>query len=354
LQRLNEFFYLEDRMKRKNTGVLGVVLLLLIGAYLPAAGQKAQDTGGVTAQRVKLRAAYHPGMASAAVPAINEVVNNYFAEEGLDVEWLRFTAAPPEVAAIVSGDLQFGYIGHGGHTLAIDGKVDVIAFTHEGNSEAILTRASSGIKTIQDLKGKTVATQFGTSGEVILNLAFNKYGLSRNDVNVINMDISGAVSAFIAGQVDVISAWSNHRYNILNNVTDPLVTLATTADFKDIISFPASWVASPEFIEKNPDVALRIVRALFKCYDYRTANMDGTINAMIKFVDITKEAAEFERDMNTYYSSKDISTMINNGELLGIYKKHYQYFVDSGVISAGKGRSPEQYVRFDLMKKALE
>ena len=158
-------------------------------------------------ETVKMKIAYHPNMggASAMVTGIDK---GYFEEQGLEIELVKFTAGPPEVAAMVSGDIDVGYIGHGAHLLACQGQVKLFALDCTSQADELLVNIDSGIAKIEDLKGKTIATQLGTSGEVILNLALESVGLTREDVEVVNMEVAGAVTAFISGQVDAVSIWS--------------------------------------------------------------------------------------------------------------------------------------------------
>lgn len=314
-------------------------------AVPPAISAPNPDTG-----LISINVAYHPGLAALCVPAVGEA-KGFFKEEGLKVNWIQFTAGPPEIAAMLAGDLQFGYIGHGAHTLCAQGEAQVVSLSHLSNSEEILVRASSGIKSIADLRGKRVVTQLGTSGETILNLAMERAGLTRKDVNVYAMDMPGAVSAFIAGQADAIASWDTHTVNIRKNVTEPLRTLARTADFTDKMAFPASWVATPEYLAKNRDVAVRFARALDKIYDYRAAHMDETIQLSARFAGLNVTDLAATRDSAIFYSAKDLRDMLADGRLLGIYQAQLNGFVEAGKVTSGDVR---KYVRTDIMEDALK
>lgn len=337
---------------KKFLAVLLITVLLgtfLVGCGKEPASNSPQESAEEKPEVVKLRVAYHPNLSSLIAPAVG-TEQGYFDEEGLDIEWIKFTSGPPEIAAMVSGDIQFGYIGHGAHTLCIEGEADVISLSHLGNSEEIIVRKNSGISKIEDLKGKTVATQLGTSGEVILDLALQKAGVDRKDVKVVNMDMSGAVSAFIAGQVDAIACWGPYSTNIRDNVTDELFTLTCTADYLDQITFPASWLATPDYIEKNREVVVRFVRALNKCYDYRAAHFDDAAKAAAKFGNMDYDMLIKEKDQAFYLSSSDLKKYIENGELLDIYQRQLDYFIKEGKVSGG---DVNDYVRVDIMKEAF-
>lgn len=300
---------------------------------------------------VKIRVAHHAGLGGSITAGI-DVAEKIFAEEGLEVEWVLFTAGPPEVAAMVSGDIQFGYLGHGAHTLAAEGKIDVISLSHLGNSEKIFVRKDSGINSVSDLKGKVVATQLGTSGEVILDMALNSVGLTKDDVKVMNMDMAGAVTAFIANKVDAIACWDVHATNVVDNVgLDNLKLIAKTADFSDKAAFPASWVVTPEYAEKNEDVVIRFIRGLYRTYDYRAAHLDEAIKMAADFRDTDYDTFNKTRDDFTPFSSDQLRTMIDDGTILNIYKLQLEYFISEGKVTSG---DVNDYVRIDLMKKAFE
>jgi len=317
------------------------------------------STAASTAQQeetykpVKIRAAYHPGLSGSITPGIDSIEGNQFFEKyGLEVEWVKFTSGPPEVAAMISNDIQFGYIGHGAHTLAAEGNIDIISLTHVGNSERIFVQKDSGLEKLEDLKGKTIATQLGTSGEVILDLALKSVGMSKDDVKVVNMDMAGAVAAFIAGQTDAIACWDSHAANVIDKLgAENLTLLAETSQFTDLTAFPGSWVATPQYIEKNKDVVIRFLLALNDVYQYRYTNYDDAIKAAAEFNDQTYE--EFNKARNNFiaYNPEQMNQMLDDGSLLDIYQLQLNYLIENKKVEGG---DVKDYVRVDLMKEAIE
>lgn len=316
----------------------------------PAAETTAVQAAAPVYETVELNVAYHPGLAALCVPGIGEK-HGFFEEEGLKINWIQFTAGPPEIAAMVAGDLQFGYIGHGAHTLCAQGEAQVVSLSHVSNSEWLIVRENSGIKSMEDLKGKKIVTQLGTSGEVILNLALERAGMTRSDVNVYNMDMAGAVSAFIAGQADAICSWDAHNHAIRTNVEEELYTLAQTSDFMDKMAFPGSWVATSGYLADNHDIAVRFVRALNKCYEYRAGNMDETIQLSAEFGGLEYEAVDANRDSAIYYSATELKQMLADGEITDIYQSQLNNFIETGKVEDG---DVAEYVRTDIMAEALE
>ena len=308
----------------------------------PKAEQKPGDP-------IKVNAAYMPGLSALYVPGIDAKMG-FFKEEGLDVNWVKFTAGPPEIAAMVSGDLQFGYIGPGAHSLCAQDQAHVLTLATMSNTDQIVVRKNSGIKSIKDLAGKKVVTQFGTSGDTILTLALNREGMTKKQLNLVNMDMAGAVAAFIAGQCDAIATWDTHTVNIKKNTDDDLIVLCRIGEFTDVISSPGSWVATPDYLEKNRDVAVRFLRGMIKINEYRKNNWEESIRLAAEFGKLDYSSINDTRDAAIYYTNEELKEMITTGEILALYQKQLNYFLENKVVEKG---DVNRYVRVDLMKEAF-
>ena len=324
-------------------------------AEAPKEAEKAQETAQAI-ETVKIRAAYHPNLGPMSIPGIDAKMG-YFAEEGLEVEWLKFTSGAPEIAAIASGDLQFGYIGQGALKLCAEGQADVISLSHLTNSEAILVRANSGIAGFEDIKGKKLATELGTNGEVLLNMACEKYGISREEIDVINMPISNAIAAFIGGSVDAVVAWGPDLTNIKNNVDEEMLAIVETKDFVDSVPFLGSWIANPEYIEGNKDIVKRFQRALDKCYDYRASHLDETIQAAADFaagkdIGVSYDDLNSERDQLVFFDLAEEKEWADSGYMEELFQLQLDYM--KGQDQIGDDVKVTDYVRLDLIREALE
>ncbi|MDR1536259.1 MAG: ABC transporter substrate-binding protein [Planctomycetota bacterium] len=331
--------------------VLGVIWVAFLSLF--ALGIISIQAGEVA--KIKLRAAYHPNWGPMSVPAA-DMKKHFFSEEGLEIEWLKFTSGAPEVAAMNSGDVSFGYIGQGAIALCAEGRAEIISLSHFTNSEALLVRTSSGIKTMQDLKGKILATEFGTTGEVVLDLLCKRYGVSRSDINVVNMPITSAIAAFIGGSIDAIVAWGTDLTNIKANIPEELHAVAETRDVVDMVPFLGLWIATDEFVKNNPDTVMRILRALNNCYDYRFEDLDRNIQDCADFskaagLGVKYDDLKSERNQLVFFTSDDAKKWLDDGKMKNTFQLQLDYMVESGRL---KDTVPvESYVRFDLMRKGL-
>ena len=180
-------------------------------------------TDSESVEPITLRIAYMPNYASlwGVLSAMN---TGAFEEEGITVELWEFADGPSEIAA---------------HTLCIQGRALVFAPSSVHTSDKIVVTAESGIESIEDLAGKRIAYNSGSSSESTLQSALSQAGLTEDDVELFDMDVSYMVSAMVSGTVDVAVAWNPYTTEILNQVEgakDCPTTLRKTT---------TSWSASP-------------------------------------------------------------------------------------------------------------
>ena len=223
---------------------------------------------------IRINVIYHPTIGGTTAVAIADAYG-MFEEEGLDIRYQRFTSGPPEIAAMVAGRADIGFIGSGAAWLAFRGDVNIIALDNLALTDEVIAKKSSGIETIEDLRGKTIATQLGTAGENILNLVLKKAGLTPADVTIVNMDNNNLASAIISTGsegVDAIAGWQPGTTAVLEALGDDGIKLASNADFPED-AFPSVWVANKDFVKNNPEAVQKFVNALTKAQAYRAENM---------------------------------------------------------------------------------
>ena len=348
-------------MKKWVTLLLTVVLVFTLaacgksnnGTNTSTPGASTAPTGEAPAGKAdKLRIAYHPNMGGSSA-IITGIKKGFFKDQNLDIELVKFTSGPTEIAAMVSGDIDLGYVGHGAHFLAVQGKVKVLSLDVLSKAEELIVRNDTGIKSVKDLKGKTVATQLGTSGDVVLDLALKREGMTRNDVKLINMDMAGAVSAFIAKKVDAVIVWAPYSTEVKKAAgNDNVTVLADSASFSDEFVFPASWVATPDFLKKNEDKTVRFLKALHQAMDYRVEHLDEVVDYVAELNDTPKDSVQQEVDTGVWLTGKEVQGYFADGTAKKWYEQQQKLFIDGGQLD--KETPVEDYVTFDLMKKVAE
>ena len=127
----------------------------------PASAAQPEET---PVETVKLNVAYMPNYASlwSVLTAIDQ---GYFEEEGLEITLWQFQDGPSEIAAMEGGSIDLAYIGHGAHRLCINGSATIFAPSSVHSTDKIVVLTSHGIESMNDLAGKKIAYNAGSSSE---------------------------------------------------------------------------------------------------------------------------------------------------------------------------------------------
>ncbi len=322
--------------------VVTVIVLGFTLTYLNMASRKGTNT---------IVVGYHPnfGGASAVTVGINK---GYFKEEGLDVKLVSFSSGPPSIAALEAGDIDISFLGHGATTFLMAGKADVIAVDSLSYAEQILAHSDSGIETVIDLKGKKIATPLGTSGENFLDIVLDRYGVNREEMEVINYDVNGAVTAFINGSVDAISIWAPYTNEVRSKLGNSQVkTIIDCVDLKGELYLPMSWVSTDSYIASNPEKIELFVKALYKSLDYRAENLEEV--AVMTAKQIGGGYNELLQDIHTaeWLTTDSMKEFIDKGMVLPWYRSLHEFFLKKSIL--GVTSDVDDYLRLEFIMKVL-
>ena len=327
-----------------------ILVFLLVGilviSTVMAGGTTESSSEGLT----RLKVAHHMGYIGAAVMAIG-LDKGYFEAEGLDVEPVPFTSGPSEIAAMVSGDLQFGYIGSGATTLAVEGDVEIISFQNLGDSDVIVVNRNSGIDSLEDLEGRTIATTLGTTGENIVDLALESVGLTKDDVELINMDMGGCVTAIVADKVDAVCVNGSYLVTVRQQLGDDFVELARTSDFSDKYAAVGSWLATQEYIDEHPDIVQKFVNAVINSMDYWKSHEEETAELVADLLDVDPQNIKDQIGTVFFYDKAGLKENLENGTIRRYYEIQQQSMYDTGAIS--ELVDLDSYIKWEYMENAL-
>lgn len=211
-------------------------------------------------------------------PIIIAEENGYFAELGLEVEVVppADPSLPPRLVAAGQAELAVSYQPqlhlqiHEGLPLI---RVGTLVATP---LNCLLVLADGPIKSPGDLRGKKIGFSVAGVEEAVLNAVLGKYGVTLDEVELVNVNFSLSPS-LMSGQVDaVIGAYRNFELNQMDiegvpgtcfyieeegvPSYDELIYVANpeTMD-KDVIArFLAATEKATQFIVNNPEAAWEI------------------------------------------------------------------------------------------------
>lgn len=138
---------------------------------------------------------------------------------------------------------------------------------------AFYTTTESGIATLADIEGKSVATSPFTSSNVFLPLVLGDNGLSEDDITLTKSDPGALGPLLMTGQSDAIIAWLTDVSRYEGQAAEAgkeLVVLPWSDAGLELYS--ASLVANDSFLADRPDVARRFVSAFKQSIEFAHEN----------------------------------------------------------------------------------
>ena len=205
-------------------------------------------------------------------------IEKRLAPQGIAVRWVEFQAGPPLLEALNAGSLDFGFAGDtppvfaqaAGSTLVYVG-----ASVLSGDGEAIVVKAGSPIRTVADLKGRTVAVGRGTSSHNLLVTALEKAGLSISDVKPAYLLPSDAGPAFANGSVEAWVIWD--PYLALAQAQNDTRILTTSRQTHAVSDF---FLASRTFADRYPGIVTAAVEGMAEAASWAEVHRDQVAQAL--------------------------------------------------------------------------
>jgi sulfonate transport system substrate-binding protein len=130
---------------------------------------------------------------------------------GVQVRWAEFPSGPPLLEALNAGALEVGVAGNAATVIAqaaADSPLVYLAVSVPNpHGDAILVPKDSPIRTLADLKGKTIAFTRGSNAQYFLIRALQHAHIGLNEVRQAGLSPTDARAAFESGSVDAWIIW---------------------------------------------------------------------------------------------------------------------------------------------------
>jgi NitT/TauT family transport system substrate-binding protein len=220
------------------------------------------------------------------------VKNGYYKDAGLDVKIEPGNGSQITAQLIAAGKADIGFADSAPvMKLVSDGaKIKVLATILQGNPNQVTALTKTGIKSVADLKGHSVAIPNGGSQAAMFPLVLAANGLKDTDIKAVNMPKESMVAALLQGQVDAILGSIDFFSIQLKSLG------AETTDFPFIDhgapTVSTSIIASESFLKDHPDIAKAFVSASLKGWYAAVDDPKAAVSAMKEmFPDASAEQA---------------------------------------------------------------
>ena len=205
-----------------------------------------------------------------------------FAKHGLDVDVTLITSGTTSLQSLIAGDIQFSVTSGAEPAAAyVQGApVRIVAGWARALGSLFLVHPS--ITSPEQLKGQPVGiTRFGGLPHVAARLALKKWGLDPDhDVQYLQM---GGTPEILAGmQTGVVVGGA---YAPPTNIRAQRLGFRVLGDLSkmDIPYQSSVMVATPAYLDSNPEVVRRVVRALMEGIKVSVTDEETTLAALARF-----------------------------------------------------------------------
>ncbi|WP_131785673.1 ABC transporter substrate-binding protein [Protofrankia symbiont of Coriaria ruscifolia] len=246
------------------------------GLAVPLAACGSDDSGKGSGSTTTVRLTFGTGSPEKE----RGVLEKNLQAQGITVQWLGpFPNHAPTLQAVTGGSADFSF---GGSSTPADAAIlagSPLVYVGFGESSprtsAILVLPKSGIRSVKDLAGKSVAVNKSGLGEFLLVAALEKYGVPKDQVKFVYLNPPDAAPAFSTGKVDAWSIWSGPR-------EQAEVAYGAVPIFVDQDELPRqldfrSYLVRKEYAEKNADLIRKVINAYTADFEWQASHIEETV-----------------------------------------------------------------------------
>ena len=235
-----------------------------------------------------------------------------FAKNGVNIELKWFDGYLASMEALAAGQLD-GNCQTLNDTIsfadsAVNGEVAVLVNDNSAGNDKIIV--AEEINTIQDLQGKKVAVEAGVVDDFLLTLALEEAGMSRDNVEIVDLETGAAAAAFASGQTDAVGAFPPFWLTALKR--EGSKELITSKDFPGAI--PDLLVVSQKLIDEQPEQVQALVNTWFDILDFIEQNPERADEIMAQRADVTVEELQLFKEGTKIFTLEENIEAFSNGD----------------------------------------
>jgi NitT/TauT family transport system substrate-binding protein len=210
------------------------------------------------------------------------VEKGWFKDAGVDVEVSDGKGSSLTMQQVAAGDVDVGWVQLGAMAVARGRGMpltSIAGLARRGELGAMVPK-DSNMKTVKDLEGKRVAYTANSSWGPLIDPFLARGGADKSKVNLVNVDSSSLLSAYVSGSVDAtLTTYPFAKPTADRQRPSNGVLLADVG-----INLPSyGLVTTQAVLDKKEDALRRFVPVVIRAWEYiHQDHVDEAVEAMVK------------------------------------------------------------------------
>jgi NitT/TauT family transport system substrate-binding protein len=235
----------------------------------------------------------------------------FFEKHNINAEITQFSGGPDLADATMAGEMDFGSSGTATWMPRFERSDALRIVATMATSTANFKLASlTSIKSLSDLEGKKVGTVAGSTTDYLWALVAKKLNVPESAFDVIQVTPPELPAALDRGDIQAFFSWEPWPSKAVQiSGKDKVHILASSGDVDYFQSFVI--VGNKTFIQKNPEVTVRLLAAMRDASEYLNQNHADSIKIAADHNRMTAQMAEYI--LGLYDFKVDFSNRIVSG-----------------------------------------
>jgi NitT/TauT family transport system substrate-binding protein len=297
------------------------LLILQISILTACAGLQA-----VPSRSAPLRIEYTQWWGDYTILVAQE--KGFFKQYGVQVEPVYYDVFSNTYPDLASGQIDGALIAIGDTiNVSRSSLMKVVAVQDDGGDDAVVVGPE--INSVEDLRGKTIGTVFGSQFEMTIVKMLQSANMSTSDVNIVSMNPEDAVTALKSGQVQAADTWEPYLSDALSN------GYKTIYPQKQLHLFPDLIVFQKAIVDERPEDVRAFLKAWFQAVQYREKNPAETQEIAAKYLNISAKdiLPDNELKIFTAEDNKSLFDIKNANSIYSITKITSDFLVSNGAMA---------------------
>ena len=209
------------------------------------------------------------------LPVFVAYEQNFFKDEGLDVQLIEMHSGNEAINALVTGRTQMhGTVGCSSlFTIQAKspGKLKVIMSTEETEDKfgaSIIVRNDLTLRSLRELKGKKLGTYSGLTHLLTAKLILQRFMDPETDIEIVQVEPRLQIQALAAKQFDCLLSIEPYPTIAIEKGVGRVLEPNVRSRFIVSPFWAAGTVVSTQFAQENPDICRKLIWAMGKAVDF--------------------------------------------------------------------------------------